>query len=131
MAARLHITPGWASVLVRLGRVIAGACALTFLLALAGEAVNQYPPGGGVMTRTLLFASGVVTALAVVVSFWRPRHGGLILVAERLASSHLAPVGAFLPGNTDMGIAFGMVTRLLPGLLTVVVGMAQRGDAQA
>jgi hypothetical protein len=48
---------------------------MIFLLPLTGEAVNQYPPGGNVLSSILHFTSGVVIALGMV-SSWRPHSAG-------------------------------------------------------
>ncbi|HEY7022766.1 MAG TPA: hypothetical protein VH349_16735 [Ktedonobacterales bacterium] len=123
MAARQSNMSRLASVLLWVGRIIAGAWGVIFLLSLTGEAASGYPPGGSTFTSVLNFASGALTLVGVALSFWRAWAGGVTLIIVWAATSLSLLLGLEPQANVSMGLVVGAVVTLLPGLLLVAASM--------
>jgi hypothetical protein len=131
MIARQSSTDRLVSVLLWVGRIIAGAWGLIFLLSLIGEAANGYAPGGSAFTTVLNFASGALVLVGVALSFWRAWVGGVFLIFVWAATSLSLLLGLEPQADVPMGLVVGAVVTLLPGLLLLAASMIQRQSMQA
>ena len=123
MAARHTDRDRWASVLLLVGRIIAGAWAIIFLLSLIGEVASGYQPGGSAVTSVLLFAEGMLLLVGVALSFWRAWVGGVALLIVWVASSLALVFGLEPQADVGVGLIMGAVVMLLPGVLFIVSSM--------
>jgi hypothetical protein len=123
MAARHTDRDRWASVLLWVGRIIAGAWAIIFLLSLIGEVANGYQPGGSAVTSALLFAEGILLLVGVALSFWRAWVGGVALLIVWAASGLALLLGLEPQADVGVGLIMGAVVMLLPGMLFIAASM--------
>ena len=125
MAARHTNSDRWASVLLWVGRLIAGAWAIIFLLSLVGEVASGYQPGGSAFTGALNFAEGVLLLVGVALSFWRAWVGGVALLIVWAASGLALLFGLQPQADVGVGLIMGAVVMLLPGVLFIAASMTQ------
>jgi hypothetical protein len=123
MAARHTNSDLWASVLLWVGRLIAGAWAIVFLLSLIGEVASGYQPGGSAFTSVLLFAEGILLLVGVALSFWRAWVGGVALLIVWVASGLALVFGLEPQADVGVGLIMGTVVMLLPGVLFIAASM--------
>ncbi len=111
------------SILLWMGRVIAGVWWVVFFLSIGAELVSGHPPGGSTVTSVLNFASAALALVGVALSFWRAWVGGVVLLVIWLATCLSLLLG--LEPQTDIatGLAVGAIVLLLPGLLLVAASM--------
>ena len=111
------------SILLWMGRVIAGVWWVVFSLSIGAELVSGHPPGGSTVTSVLNFASAALALVGVALSFWRASVGGVVLLVIWLATCLSLLLG--LEPQTDIatGLAVGAIVLLLPGLLLVAASM--------
>ncbi len=111
------------SILLWMGRVIAGVWWVVFSLSIGAELVSGHPPGGSTVTSVLNFASAALALVGVALSFWRAWVGGVVLLVIWLATCLSLLLG--LEPQTDIatGLAVGAIVLLLPGLLLVAASM--------
>lgn len=123
MATRHFNVDRLASILLWVGRVIAGGWWVVFFFSIGAELASGYPPGGSTVTSVLNFASAALALLGVALSFWRAWVGGVVLLVTWLATC--LPLLLGLEPQTDVatGLVVGAIVLLLPGLLLVAASM--------
>jgi hypothetical protein len=131
MAVRLHVKDRWASVLLWVGRAIAGAWGVIFLLSISAELASGYLPGGNTFTSVLNFASGALLLVGVALSFWHAWVGGMALIIVWAATNLSLLLGLEPQADVPTGLVFGALTALLPGLLLITASMMQHQRANA
>jgi hypothetical protein len=123
MATRHFTVDRLVSLLLWVGRVIAGVWWVVFFLSISAELASGHPPGGSTVTSVLNFASAALALVGVALSFWRAWVGGVALLVTWLATC--LPLLLGLEPQTDVatGLVVGTIVLLLPGLLLVAAGM--------
>src|SRR5690348_68698 len=123
MAARHLAVDRSASILLWMGRVIASAWWVIFLLSISAEQASGHLPGGSAFTSVLNFASAVLALVGVALSLWRAWVGGMILLVTWLATCFSLLLGLEPQSDTAMGLVVGALALLLPGLLLVAASL--------
>jgi hypothetical protein len=131
MTARHFTVDRSVSILLWMGRVIAGVWWVIFLLSISAEQASGYPPGGSTFTSVLNFASAALALVGVALSFWRAWVGGVVLLVTWLATCVSLLLGLEPRIDVAMGLVVGAIVLLLPGLLLVAASMIPHGRMHA
>lgn len=118
--ARVPTTSRWAFVLLWIGRTIAGLWSVIFLLSITAELLSGYLPGGTLLSSVLNFTFGGIGLGGVIVSLWRPRAGGIILITNGIVSDAILLARIEPQAGIAEGLITNTLTMLLPGLLLII-----------